>query len=341
MIDTIHEYLQTSQFPYARSITTLTICEEHATPRSTTCRIGLTYGEGTDTNAPNTLFVKLIPHANPGSQEKRFYQTIYQASIPTPYLPTCYLYQEISSSKDTIIVLADLTPTAISLSETPEPVSQFVLEPILEQLAHFHRDMSSLFPVADTLMPPFLSSRAAYDDLVKYIRHDTTVLLTHPPEPLSQEIRACYERGLQILTTLYFPFIQRQFSQGLGPSFIHGDLHPGNIFYQPAHPSATTSFVDFEAYRSGCMTDDLAMLLALHLYAAKSQVEPLLRHYWNHAPQREHLQYQDFLDMYRYSIVFALFFPAKLYAQHQIYDKEMILKATMAFRTFECNTLST
>jgi hypothetical protein len=234
-----------------------------------------------------------------------------------------------------------LTQTAIPLSEIPEPVPLSVLETILKQLALFHRDMSSLFPVSDELMPPFLGSLTPYNELVKYIHHDTTVLLTHPPEPLSQEIRACYEQGLQILTTRYFPFIQHLFSSGIGPSFIHGDLHPGNVFYQPAQPATSISFVDFEAYRSGCVTDDLAMLLALHLCPTQSDATPLLRHYWHHFHQRERLSYSDFLNMYRYSIVFALFFPAKLYAQHQIYDKEMVTNATTAFRTFKCDTLAT
>jgi len=115
---------------------------------------------------------------------------------------------------------------------------------------------------------------------------------------------------------------------GKNITIIHGDLHPGNVLLS----EGSGVFIDLEAVRMGLGTEDLAMLLALHIAPEKARAMPLLERY--HARRRaDGYPFEALLADYRLALSEALFFPMKLYADG-IDDVTMMERAMKAWNDF-------
>lgn len=88
-----------------------------------------------------------------------------------------------------------------------------------------------------------------------------------------------YLDAAQFLRQKYISMIDDRFHAGRQITVIHGDLHPGNIFVSGL-PGASVKMIDMEAVRMGLCTEDLSMLLALHIEPDKERAKPLLSHYY-------------------------------------------------------------
>ena len=92
--------------------------------------------------------------------------------------------------------------------------------------------------------------------------------------------------------------------------------------------------IDMEAVRPGLCTEDLAMLLALHIEPAKEYAKPLLDHYYECLSRHiKEYSYEMFMEDYRISIAEAMFYPIRL-INRGICDFAMRDRAIMAYRTF-------
>lgn len=146
-----------------------------------------------------------------------------------------------------------------------------------------------------------------------------------------------FEDAIQFLKQKYIPMIEERFHIGKNITIIHGDLHPGNIFLSKS-PGTSVKMIDMEAVRVGLCTEDLAMLMALHIEPDKERSKPLLDHYYKCLCQNvKGYSYEMFMDDYRISIVEAMFYPIRL-INSGICDFIMRDRGIRAYEAFVANS---
>lgn len=95
----------------------------------------------------------------------------------------------------------------------------------------------------------------------------------------------------------------------------------------------TIKFGGFQAVRVGLCTEDLAMLLALHIESDQTKVQPLLEFYYQCLCEKvKDYPYEVFLNDYKISVAESMFFPIRL-INNGIFDFSMRDHAINAFRT--------
>lgn len=142
-----------------------------------------------------------------------------------------------------------------------------------------------------------------------------------------------FQDAIRILKQEYINYIDTRFHSGKNITIIHGDLHPGNLFLSKSNLK-TVKFIDLEAVRIGICTEDLAMLLALHIEPDKKYAKPLIDYYYHCLIENiKDYTYENFINDYRISIMENMFFTIRL-INNGIYDFTMRDKAIKAFETF-------
>lgn len=150
---------------------------------------------------------------------------------------------------------------------------------------------------------------------------------------ISAEKLDYFREAIQFLRKRYLPLIDERFRTGKHITVIHGDLHPGNIFYRDSS-DVSVKVIDMEAVRVGLCTEDLSMLLALHIEQDKERSKPLLDCYYDCLCRDVGgYSYERFMDDYRISIAEAMFYPIRLINQ-DIYDFAMRDRAIRAYEAF-------
>lgn len=140
-----------------------------------------------------------------------------------------------------------------------------------------------------------------------------------------------FQDAIQYLKEAYPKLIDTRFNSGKNITIIHGDLHPGQIFMSKAS-DRTIKFIGLQAVRIGLCTEDLAMLLALHIKSDNSK--PLLDFYYQSlCEQVKDYSYEEFINDYKISIAENMFFTIKL-INNGIFDFNMRDKAIKAYETF-------
>lgn len=143
----------------------------------------------------------------------------------------------------------------------------------------------------------------------------------------------CFQDAIQFLRKRYVPLIDERFRAGKNITMIHGDLHPGNIFVSKP-PGMSVKMIDMEAVRVGLCTEDLAMLLALHIEPDKKRAKPLLDYYYECLCRNvKGYSHEMFMDDYKIAIAEAMFFPIRL-INRDICDFAMRDRAIRAYETF-------
>ena len=139
--------------------------------------------------------------------------------------------------------------------------------------------------------------------------------------------------AIGFLKQRYIPMIEERFQRGKHITMIHGDLHPGNIFLSKS-PGTSVKMIDLEAVRAGLCTEDLAMLMALHIEPDKARSKPFLDHYYECLCRNvKGYSYEMFLDDYKIAIAEALFYPIRL-INGGICDFSMRDRGIRAYETF-------
>lgn len=130
-----------------------------------------------------------------------------------------------------------------------------------------------------------------------------------------------YEEALTFLKTEYIKLIDNRFNEGKNITIIHGDLHPARILLfrnQDKNPLITEP----EPARIGLCTEDLAMLIALHLADASipnnvakdfNDTQPWLDYYYQCLCEKvKGYTHEMFMNDYKISVAENLFFPIRL-----------------------------
>ncbi|MEO3945189.1 helix-turn-helix domain-containing protein [Gorillibacterium sp. CAU 1737] len=141
-----------------------------------------------------------------------------------------------------------------------------------------------------------------------------------------------FQIAIDRLRENYVGLIDSRFTPSKHLTVVHGDLHPGNMFLSKT--SKTVKFIDMEAVRMGIGTEDLAMLLALHIAPNKKQALPLLQVYHNGLCETiKDYPFELLVSDYQLSIMEAMFYTIRL-LNSGIYDFSMRDRAMEAFETF-------
>jgi transcriptional regulator with XRE-family HTH domain len=142
-----------------------------------------------------------------------------------------------------------------------------------------------------------------------------------------------FNYAIEYMKKEYPKLIETRFNAGKNITIIHGDMHPGTTYLSKTS-ERTVKFSGLQAVRMGLCTEDLAMLLALHIEPDKQKVKPLLdNYYYSLIENIKDYSYEDFINDYKISIAENLFFTLRL-IHRKIFDFNMRDKALKAFETF-------
>ena len=142
-----------------------------------------------------------------------------------------------------------------------------------------------------------------------------------------------FSDAIERLKNEYWSLVESRFHTGKNITVIHGDMHPGTINV-PKISDKTIKFDGLQAVRMGLPTEDLAMLIALHIEPHKQKAQPLLDFYYRCLCEGvKDYSYEAFMNDYKISIMENMFFTIRL-INRGIYDFKMRDKAIWAFETF-------
>ena len=155
-----------------------------------------------------------------------------------------------------------------------------------------------------------------------------------------------YEEALRFLKEEYVKLVDERFNAGKNITVIHGDLHPGRLWMFKTLDKDVL-IEGPEPVRIGLCTEDLAMLIALHLSDASiphnvakdfHDTKPWLNYYYECLCEKiKDYPYEVFMNDYKISVAENMFFPIRL-INKGINDFRMRDRAINAFKTFCLNT---
>jgi len=142
-----------------------------------------------------------------------------------------------------------------------------------------------------------------------------------------------FQNAIQYLRKEYPKLIDARFNAGKNITIIHGDLHPGQALMSKTC-DRTIKFVGLQAIRMGLCTEDLAMLVAIHIESNKIKATPFLDYYYKCLCEKiEDYPYEVFINDYKISVAENMFFTIRL-INNGIFDFSMRDNAIKAFETF-------
>ncbi|MFC5324020.1 phosphotransferase [Bradyrhizobium oligotrophicum] len=241
-------------------------------------RLGLTY-DGAAPNAPRTLILKLAMPAfaktlwRGGRHEVSFYREL-AGLMPKGLVPASYGGAWDEAAFTWHLLLEDLTDTHQTATQWPLPPALPQAEAIVRALARLHAawwDDPRLgvsigsFATADERAGRSLTFAGHYQRFADQLG-----------DRLSADRRAVYERLMAATPRLSERYLSRR-----NLSIAHGDAHVWNFLVPKAADSDDVRAFDFDQWRIGVPANDLAYMIALHLYPERrARIErPLLDGY--------------------------------------------------------------
>lgn len=241
-------------------------------------RLRLAY-EGAADGAPASLIVKSPMPRSVGpaawaEREVAFYNTVAPAT-PTGLLVRCLDAQFPAETKDWHILMEDLGDTHMLANEWPLPPSEAQCRAIVGTLARFQAawwDDARLGTSIGTWIDESVALQS-HKDLEQYF----ATFVDRLGDRLSAERRGLYER--------YFAAGPRgwpRYASRRHLTVVHGDAHVWNFFVpKEGDPVRGTLLFDWDGWRPGLATTDLAYMMAIHWYPERRRrfERPLLDHY--------------------------------------------------------------
>ncbi len=255
-----------------------------ATFLSKVMRLRLDY-EGDARNAPATLFLK-IGHperlgANwaSGRQEVAFYRTV-APKVQSGVLPRCFDADWDAETNRWHILLEDLKDTHAQASPWPVPPTYPQSLDIVRSWASFHAAWWD-----DPRLGETVGEWSSLDTREKHARafaEQFAPFADRLSDRLPSDRRDLYERVFAAWPRLWPRYESRR-----KMTIVHGDAHFWNCFL-PKDAGDTIRLFDWDAWRLGLATDDLAYMIAMHWSTERRRCfeQPLLDHY--HATLVDH-----------------------------------------------------
>lgn len=256
-------------------VAAVTVESAKTTVLSRITRIRLAY-DGTAAEAPKSLIVKTGLAMVSGQKwtggrlEVAFYAQVGRAMNAAP-LPRCYGGAWLPETNDWYLLLEDLTDTHAAVGPWPLPPPRDEAERIVSAWARFHAgwwDDSRLGTTVGRWLDPGDAQLKALEERFEW-------LADRLGERLSDERRDFYRRLIAAA-----PRLNRRYHSHQNMTVVHGDAHVWNVFL-PKGAGDDARLLDWDAWRIGTATDDLAYMMALHWYTEHRQRDEqnLLDHY--------------------------------------------------------------
>ncbi|MGY4432510.1 Ser/Thr protein kinase RdoA (MazF antagonist) [Bradyrhizobium sp. F1.13.1] len=263
----------------AGAVREVKVLHQHPAMVSQVIRLGLRY-VGESAGAPPSVILKM-PHptyaktlANSGRQEVAFY-THLAPNMPSQIVPRCYDGHFDEESQDWHLLLEDLTGSHEIAAAWPLPPSRDRATAIVTALARWHAawwDHASLGEA--------VGSWSSVDESVRQMEtfaghYDRFADLLG--DRLSEERRILYRRFIDQSSHL----LQRYHSHR-NVTVVHGDAHCWNFLVPRAGVADSVRIFDFDRWRIGVPTSDLAYMMATQWYPERRQAleRALLNRYY-------------------------------------------------------------
>ena len=246
-----------------------------ATLLSRIVRLRLTYDDGV-AGGPRSLILKSgLPSSGVGPESGRreveFYTKVAPA-IAQPAVPRCFEAAWDADTEAWHLLLQDLADTHAIATKWPLPPTIAQCERIMRALARCHAawwDDARLGVSVGTW-----TDEAAAKQYVQRCADKYTVFADGLGDRLSRDKRDLYERFLAAAPCLRARYLSRR-----NLTVAHGDAHVWNCFL--AKEGEDDRWFDWDAWRIGTATSDLAYMMATHWYPERRRwaERPLLDHY--------------------------------------------------------------
>ena len=273
-------------------------------------RLRLGY-EGAAAAAPPSLILKVgLPgdgNDGPfvhGAGEVAFYAKVAPA-MPTGLVPRCFDSAWQAETRQWHLLLEDLTDTHEIATPWPLPPDEKLCRRMVQTLARFHAAWWD-----DPRLGVEIGTRVDAETARQTMQRHAGAFerfADHLGDRLSSERRQLYERFFAAA-----PGLQARVLSYRNVTLVHGDAHVWNCFV-PKDGSDDLRYLDWDTWRIGLASSDLAYMMATHWYPERRQrfERPLLDHY--HAALLGH-GVQDYdraalAEDYRRSVLMQLLMP--------------------------------
>ena len=291
-------------------VSSVMVDSSRATVLSRIVRLRLTY-DGAAPDAPGSVILK-TGHPdradmtwNAGRQEVAFYTEI-AAAMPARLVPRCFEAVWDKATNGWHLLLEDLTESHIIATGWPLPPGTAQCESIVEAWACFHAawwDDSRLGVSAGAW-----SSKNDMDTYLQRFAERYARFADRLGDCLPKQRRELYERFIDAA-----PRLSERFRTPRNLTIIHGDAHVWNCFLPRDGRHHDIRLFDWDSWRTGTATADLAYMMAMHWYPDRRRLleRPLLDHY--HAALTVHgvrgYDQHALYDDYRLSALFLIMRP--------------------------------
>jgi hypothetical protein len=248
---------------------------------------------------------RAAPTAESGLTEVRFYRDL-AATMSPPIAPRCFEAVWEADTREWHLLLEDLDATHELATPWPLPPTERQCQQILQTLARFHarwwNDPGLGVSIGTWPTEQVLKQQRAV------VRKSFASFVDRLGDRLTRERRTLYERYFEAAPRLRARLINQP-----NLTVIHGDAHVWN-FLMPRSGGDDVRMFDWDAWRPGLATNDLAYMMALHWYPDRRRrlERPLLDHY-HEALVSLGVQGYDrsaLHDDYRLSVLLMIMMPA-------------------------------
>ncbi len=193
-----------------------------------------------------------------GRQEVAFYTQVAPV-MSARLVPRCFDAQWDEEAKAWHLVLEDLSESHTSPTAWPLPPTMEQCGSILGGLARFHAewwDDSRLGVSIGTWL-----DAETLDKQLQGFSQQFTNFTDRVGDRLSGERRALYRRYLDAAPRLFARYHSHR-----NLTIVHGDAHVWNCFLPKDEPSGDVRLFDWDTWRIGIPSNDLAYMMAMHWY---------------------------------------------------------------------------
>jgi thiamine kinase-like enzyme len=320
------------------SVMDIQVRESSQTPWSDIFHLEVRFSGNTPSSAPQRLFFKI---GNGGQGEVVFYNSMADSITALPVVP-CYEAVYSSEQNRSHLLMKDLAETHSVVAPWPMPPLGYQGEAIASSLARLHAfwwEDSRLNKEVGTLQWN-LQNEGQYLDTFHWWQEQFIGFVDFLGDRFLPEQHKLYERIFDSYPQLWVNYWKDRVEGLKGFTLIHGDAHPGNLLY-PRNPDQDSIYlVDWQGYRVGKGTTDLAYMVTFHWYAERERAMPFLRRYHRSLQENgiDKYDWDAFWLDYQVSVINYMFDPIRLYADgvEALVWWPILQKALVAFRELGC-----